>query len=144
MLLNSWITNHKPVDAYFLATGLSVAPQIAGGAAQQGVTPFAMFLGPSYNDAFVAEVSAVKGLFESGLIYAMSFGVAPYEADTVGHQTMRATLSQITDSASTFFVGGWASQYNLKGVLEAAVKVEILQKLESEEQLLTLLLALMA
>ena len=86
------------------------------------VTPFAMFLGTSYNDAFVAEGSAVKGLFESGLIYAMSFGVAPYEADTVGHQTMRATLSQITDSASTFFVGGWASQYNLKGVLEAAVK----------------------
>ena len=112
----------KPVDAYFLATGLSVAPQIAGGAAQLGVTSAGMFLGTSYNDAFVAEGSAVKGLFESGLIYAMSFGVAPYEADTVGHATMRATLSQITDSASTFFVGGWASQYNLKGVLEAALK----------------------
>ena len=112
----------KPVDAYFLATGLAVAPQVAGGAAQQGVTPFAMFLGTSYNDAFVAEGSAVKGLFESGLIYAMSFGIAPYEADTVGHATMRQTLGQITDSASTFFVGGWGSQYHLKGVLEAAVK----------------------
>ena len=81
-----------------------------------------MFLGTSYNDAFVAEGSAVKGLFESGLIYAMSFGIAPYEADTVGHATMRQTLGQITDSASTFFVGGWGSQYHLKGVLEAAVK----------------------
>ena len=102
-----------------------------------------MFLGTSYNDAFVAEGSAVKGLFESGLIYAMSFGVAPYEADTVGHQTMRATLSQITDSSNSSLEDG-LHNIILKVFLKLLLKVEILQKLESEEQLLTLLLALMA
>ena len=35
---------------------------------------------------------------------------------------MRATLGSFTDSASTFLVAGWSSQYHLKGVLEAAVK----------------------
>ena len=35
---------------------------------------------------------------------------------------MRATMENFTDSASTFVVAGWASQYHLKGVLEAAAK----------------------
>ena len=35
--------------------------------------------GPSYNDAFVQEGFPLKGLFESGAIYAMGLGVAPYE-----------------------------------------------------------------
>ena len=52
----------------------------------------------------------------------MGLGVAPYEADTPGHAIMRATLSQIVDSANSFLVAGWSSQYHLKGVLEAAYK----------------------
>ena len=63
----------------------------------------------------------MKGLFESGLVYNLAF-VDPYEADTPGHVAMRATMANFTDSASTFLVAGWASQYHLKGVLEAAVK----------------------
>jgi len=35
---------------------------------------------------------------------------------------MRATLGSFTDSASTFLVAGWSSQYHLKGVIEAALK----------------------
>ena len=52
----------------------------------------------------------------------MGLGVAPYEADTPGHAIMRATMSQIIDSANSFLVAGWSSQYHLKGVLEAAYK----------------------
>ena len=95
--------------------------QVMGGAAQAGVTPLAMLAAPSYNDAFVAEGFALKGLFESGLVYNLAF-VDPYEADTPGHAAMRATMASFTDSASTFVVAGWASQYHLKGVLEAAAK----------------------
>ncbi len=112
----------QPVDAYFPAVGPTQMAQIAGGAAQQGITPLAILAGPSYNSAFVQEGFALKGLFESGAIYAMGLGVAPYEADTPGHAIMRATLSQIVDSANSFLVAGWSSQYHLKGVLEAALK----------------------
>ena len=35
---------------------------------------------------------------------------------------MRATMSQITESANPFLVAGWSSQYHLLGVLEAAIK----------------------
>ena len=112
----------QPVDAYFPAVGATQMAQIAGGAAQQGITPLAILAGPSFNSAFVQEGFALKGLFESGAIYAMGLGVAPYEADTPGHAIMRATLSQIVDSANSFLVAGWSSQYHLKGVLEAAYK----------------------
>ena len=87
----------QPVDAYFPAINAGFMAQVAGGAAQQGITPFAILAGPSFNDAFVQEGFALKGLFESGLIYAMGLGVAPYEADTPGHAVMRATMSQIVD-----------------------------------------------
>ena len=110
-----------PVDAYFPALSPTLMAQVMGGAAQAGVTPIAMLAAPSYNDAFVQEGFALKGLFESGLVYNLAF-VDPYEADTPGHAAMRATLGSFTDSASTFLVAGWSSQYHLKGVLEAAVK----------------------
>jgi ABC-type branched-subunit amino acid transport system substrate-binding protein len=112
----------QPVDAYYPAISAGFMAQIAGGAAQQGITPFAILAGPSFNDAFVQEGFALKGLFESGAIYAMGLGVAPYEADTPGHAIMRATMGQIVDSANSFLVAGWSSQYHLLGVLEAAVK----------------------
>ena len=111
----------QPVDAYFPALSPGLMAQVMGGAAQAGVTPIAMLAAPSFNDAFVAEGFALKGLFESGLVYNLAF-VDPYEADTAGHAAMRATLGSFTDSASTFLVAGWSSQYHLKGVLEAAVK----------------------
>ena len=110
-----------PVDAYFPALSPSLMAQVMGGAAQAGVTPLAMLAAPSYNDAFVQEGFALKGLFESGLVYNLAF-VDPFEADTPGHAAMRATMASFSDSASTFLVAGWASQYHLKGVLEAAVK----------------------
>ena len=110
-----------PVDAYFPALSPSLMAQVMGGAAQAGVTPLAMLAAPSYNDAFVQEGFALKGLFESGLVYNLAF-VDPFEADTPGHAAMRATMASFTDSASTFLVAGWSSQYHLKGVLEAAVK----------------------
>ena len=112
----------QPVDAYYPAINAGFMAQVAGGAAQQGITPFAILAGPSFNDAFVQEGFALKGLFESGAIYAMGLGVAPYEADTPGHAVMRATMGQIVDSANSFLVAGWSSQYHLKGVLEAAYK----------------------
>ena len=112
----------QPVDAYFPAVGPTQMAQVAGGAFQQGLTPIAMMAAPSYNDAFVAEGFALKPLFESGTMYNMAW-VAPYEADTPAHATMRATMQSMgLDSASSFLVAGWSSQYHLKGVLEAAVK----------------------
>ena len=112
----------QPVDAYFPAVGPTQMAQVAGGAYQQGLTPIAMMAAPSYNDAFVKEGFPLKALFESGAMYSMAW-VAPYEADTTAHQTMRATLAQMgVESASSFLVAGWSSQYHLKGVLEAAYK----------------------
>ena len=111
----------QPVDAYFPALSPSLMAQVIGGAAQAGVIPLAMLAAPSYNDAFVQEGFPLKAVFESGAVYTMAF-VDPFEADTAGHAAMRATLGNFTDSASTFLVAGWASQYHLKGVLEAAIK----------------------
>ena len=112
----------QPVDAYFPAVGPTQMAQVAGGAFQQGLTPIAMMAAPSYNDAFVAEGFALKPLFESGTMYNMAW-VAPYEADTPAHATMRATMQAMgLESASSFLVAGWSSQYHLKGVLEAALK----------------------
>jgi ABC-type branched-subunit amino acid transport system substrate-binding protein len=112
----------KPVDAYFPAVGPTHMAQVAGGAFQQGLTPLSMMAAPSFNDAFVREGFALAPLFTSGSMYLMAF-VAPYEAETAGHATMRATFSAMgIDSANTFLVAGWASQHHLKGVLEAANK----------------------
>jgi len=55
----------------------------------------------------------------------MGLGVAPYEADTPGHAVMRATMSQIVESANAFLVAGWSSQYHLKVCLKQPIKVEI-------------------
>ena len=112
----------QPVDAYFPAIVPSQMAQVAGGAAQQGVTPIAMLAAPAFNDAFVQEGFALKGLFESGAIYTMAW-VAPYEFNSAAHATMRATFASMgIDSASSFLVAGWSSQYHMKGVLEAALK----------------------
>ena len=111
----------QPVDAYFPAVSPGVMAQVAGGAAQAGATTLAMMAAPSYNDAFVQEGFPLKDLFEQAT-YSMAF-VAPFETDTPGHTAMRATLAEMgIDSSSTFLVAGWASQYHLKGVLEAALK----------------------
>ena len=92
----------QPVDAYFPAVGPTQMAQVAGGAFQQGLTPIAMMAAPSYNDAFVAEGFALKPLFESGTMYNMAW-VAPYEADTPAHATMRATMQAMgLESASSF------------------------------------------
>ena len=59
----------QPVDAYFPALGLSQMAQVAGGAAQQGLTPIAMMAAPAFNDAFVQEGFALAPLFTSGSMY---------------------------------------------------------------------------
>ena len=112
----------QPVDAYFPALGPTSMAQVAGGAFQQGLTPIAMMAAPSFNDAFVREGFALAPLFTSGSMYVAAF-VEPYEANTAGHAAMRATFEAIGQTTGNLFVtAGWASQYHLKGVLEAAIK----------------------
>lgn len=112
----------QPVDAYFPALGPTAMAQVAGGAYQQGLTPIAMMAAPSFSDTFVREGFALAPLFTSGAMYVAAF-VEPYEANTAGHAAMRATFEAIGQTTGNLFVtAGWASQYHLKGVLEAANK----------------------
>jgi len=113
----------QPVDAVYMSTSPGQTSQISGGAAQLGIVPLTFMAAPAFNEAFIADGSPIQGLFTSGAFYTAAW-VDPYEADTPGHNAMRATwggaLGQT--SASAYVVAGWSSQYHLKGVLEAAVK----------------------
>ena len=112
----------QPVDAYFPALGPTAMAQVAGGAFQQGLTPFAMMAAPSFNDSFVREGFALAPLFTSGTMYVTAF-TQPYEADTPGHAAMRATFDAVGQATGNLFVtAGWTSQYHLRDVLKAAIK----------------------
>ena len=112
----------QPVDAVFSGAPLSAGPQIIGGYFQQtGELPFIFNAAPAYNDAFIGEGFPVRDLYLSGAVYNMAW-VGPFETDTPGHAAMRATWGNFSDSASSYVVAGWSSQYHIKGVLEAAAK----------------------
>jgi len=112
----------QPVDAYFPALEPPQMAQVAGGAFQQGVQSIAMMAAPSFNDSFVREGFALAPLFNSKTMFVAAF-VEPYEANTAGHAAMRATFEAVGQTTGNLFVtAGWASQYHLKGVLEAAIK----------------------
>jgi len=112
----------QPVDALFSAAALSAGPQIMGGYYQQtGSLPFIFNAAPAYNDAFIAEGFPLRDLYLSGAVYNMAW-VGPFETDSPAHAAMRATWGNFSDSASSYVVAGWSSQYHVKGVLEAAVK----------------------
>ena len=116
------LTVTQPVDAYFPALGPTAMAQVAGGAFQQGLTPFAMMAAPSFNDSFVREGFALAPLFTSGTMYVTAF-TQPYEADTPGHAAMRATFDAVGQATGNLFVtAGWTSQYHLRDVLKAAIK----------------------
>ena len=107
----------QPVDAYFPALGPTAMAQVAGGAFQQGLTPFAMMAAPSFNDSFVREGFALAPLFTSGTMYVTAF-TQPYEADTPGHAAMRATFDAVGQATGNLFVtAGWTSQYHLRDCL---------------------------
>ena len=112
----------QPVDAYFPALGPTAMAQVAGGAFQQGLTPFALMAAPSFNDSFVREGFALAPLFTSGTMYVTAF-TQPYEAHTPGHAAMRATFDAVGQATGNLFVtAGWTSQYHLRDVLKAAIK----------------------
>ena len=111
----------QPVDAVYMATAPGQTSQISGGAAQLGIIPFTFMASPAYNEAFIAEGSPIRELFLSGAFYSMAW-VESFEASTPGHEAMRATWANFSDSASAYVVAGWSSQYHLRGVLEAALK----------------------
>lgn len=105
----------KP-DVVILAVGPTENAAIVGGAAAQGYTGKFIGLGPTW----VSQLNASPAAPALAALYLQSGGLAPWNANTPGHQAMRETLGQpasINDGLTT----GWASSYPLKAALEKAV-----------------------
>ena len=108
----------NPVDVVYLVTGPSETGAIVGGAASQGASNLWIGAAPSWNVGLLS--SAAAPVFEAGVYYQSSF-VGPWGTDSVGHETMRATLEAAgIDTPSDFFVSGWVAQYGLKAALDEA------------------------
>lgn len=105
----------KP-DVVILAVGPTEAAAIVGGAAAQGYKGRFIGLGPTW----VSQLNASPAAPALAALYLQSGGIAPWNANTLGHQAMRAALgtpASINDGLTT----GWASSYPLKAALEKAV-----------------------
>jgi ABC-type branched-subunit amino acid transport system substrate-binding protein len=105
----------KP-DLVILAVGPTEAAAIVGGAAAQGFKGRFIGLGPTW----VAQLNASPAAPALAAMYLQSGGIAPWNANTSGHQAMRTALgtpASINDGLTT----GWASSYPLKAALEKAV-----------------------
>lgn len=110
---------NNPVDTVYLVTGPSETAAIVGGAAARGYQNMFIGAAPSWNVGLLASPAAPA--FEAGLYFQSSY-VGPWDYDSVGHETMRATLTAagVVD-ANDFFISGWVSQYPLRAALEAAL-----------------------
>ncbi|GIH03019.1 lipoprotein [Rhizocola hellebori] len=105
----------KP-DVVILAVGPTENAAIVGGAAAQGFKGRFIGLGPTW----VAQLNASPAAPALAALYLQSGGLAPWNANSPGHQAMRETLGKpasINDGLTT----GWASSYPLKAALEKAV-----------------------
>ncbi len=110
----SAIVAGKP-DLVVLAVGPTEAAAIVGGAAAQGFKGKFIGLGPTW----VSQLNASPAAPALAALYLQSGGLAPWNANTPGHQAMRETIgtpASINDGLTT----GWASSYPLKAALEKA------------------------
>lgn len=107
-----------PVDVVFLAVGPNETAPIVAGALQQGATNLYIGAAPSWNVALLATAAAPA--FQAGVYFQSAF-VEGWDADSVGHEKMRAAITSSGADPNDFFVTGWVSQYPIKAALEAAI-----------------------
>jgi ABC-type branched-subunit amino acid transport system substrate-binding protein len=108
------ILKAKP-DLVIVSTSPIELAAIVGGAAQQGFT--GKFIGsiPTWNAALLdtPAAPALQGLY----LQATSFGT--WEADTAGHEKMRAAAGSA--APNDWYMLGWAGAYVMKAALEKAI-----------------------
>jgi ABC-type branched-subunit amino acid transport system substrate-binding protein len=101
-------------DLVIITTGPTEMAEIIGGVAARGFTGKFIGTSPTWN----------KGVLESPAgpaienLYLQSAPWAPFDADTPGHEAMRAALGEV--DASDGYTSGWVWSYPLRAVLEAA------------------------
>lgn len=101
-------------DLVIITTGPAEMAEIVGGVAARGFTGKFIGTSPTWNKG-VLDSPAGPAIEE---LYLQSAPWAPFDADTPGHEAMRAALGEV--DANDGYTSGWAWSYPLKAVLEAA------------------------
>lgn len=100
-----------------VSTSPTELAQVVGGAAQQKFR--GMFIGsiPTWNKALLA--TPAKPALEAMYLWASSF--PGWDADTPGHQAMRAAADAAGQDPNEYFALGWSGGYVMKAALEKAI-----------------------
>lgn len=104
-------------DLVMISTSPTELAQIVGGAAQQGFQ--GKFIGsiPTWNAALLKTPAkpALEGLY----LWASSF--PGWDADTPGHEAMRAAAEAAGQTPNEYYALGWTGGYIMKAALESAL-----------------------
>lgn len=104
-------------DVVVVTTGPVEMATVLGGSMQQGFT--GRFIGsiPTWNVALLD--TPAKEALQANYLQASSIG--NWDADTPGHEAMRAAASAAGQDPNEWFMLGWATGYAMKAVLDKAV-----------------------
>ena len=104
-------------DVVFLTTGPLELADTLGGMVQNGGTSVFIGTHPTWNPAFAA--SPLAPALEQ--LYFQSDWIPGWYGDTPGHQKAKAAADAVGQEPNQWFINGWASQYPIKAILEAAI-----------------------
>ncbi|MCO7220714.1 ABC transporter substrate-binding protein [Klenkia sp. PcliD-1-E] len=111
------IRDQQP-DVVIISTGPADMATIVGQSVAQGFTGRFLGSSPTWNVALL-QSPAAPALQAS---YQLLGPWAPFDADTPGHEAMRAAAEASGTSPNEFFTSGWVWSYPLKAALEAAAE----------------------
>ena len=107
-------------DVVFMGVSPEPLAQIMGGTFQAGhQTAMYLGIGPSWNVALPLLAPDLVPLLEQAFFHTSPWG--GWDADTPGHEAMRAAAEANGRDPNTGYVAGWVFQYNIKAVLEQAI-----------------------
>jgi ABC-type branched-subunit amino acid transport system substrate-binding protein len=106
-------------DVVFITTGPFEMAQTLGGMAQNGGTSVFIGTHPTWNPALPQAAPELVPALEA--LYFQSDWIPGWYGDSEGHQKAKAAADAEGQAANEWYLNGWASQYPIKAILEAAI-----------------------
>lgn len=107
------------LDVVFLTTGPFEMAGTLGGVVQNGGTTVFIGTHPTWNPALPVAVPDLVPALEA--LYFHSDWIPGWFGDSPGHTKAKAAAEAEEQSPNAWYLNGWASQYPIKAIIEAAI-----------------------
>lgn len=107
------------LDVVFITTGPFEMAGALGGVVSNGGTTAFIGTHPTWNPALPLAAPDLVPALEA--LYFHSDWIAGWYGDSVGHEKAKAAAAVDEQSPNAWYLNGWASQYPIKAIIEAAI-----------------------